>query len=127
MKRSAIQRKTPLKATSSLKAKAPMKRSRPKKASQKPAKADSRWRSRKYLDWVKAQPCVICGAPADDPHHLVGLGGLSGMGLTAPDQYVMPVCRFHHDEIHRTPELWPHQWEWITRTLAKAIEDGVFQ
>lgn len=82
------------------------------------------WRSKKYLAWVKTLPCVICGAPADDAHHAIGLG-LSGMGLTAPDQYAVPVCRGHHSEIHATPELWPKQWLWIGSTLAKALNEGI--
>lgn len=82
------------------------------------------FRSRKYLDWVKKQPCVMCGAPADDPHHIIGIGGMSGMGRKAPDSMTVPVCRPHHDEIHRTPELWPRQWEWIARTLDKALAEG---
>lgn len=85
------------------------------------------FRSRKYLNWVKQQPCVMCGAPADDPHHITGVGGMSGMGMTAPDSMVMPVCRMHHDEIHRTPELWGRQWEWISRTLDSALREGVLK
>lgn len=83
------------------------------------------FRSRRYLDWVKQQPCVMCGAPSDDPHHIISVGGMSGMGMTAPDSMAMPVCRPHHDEIHRTPELWEKQWEWVSRTLDKALRDGV--
>ena len=85
------------------------------------------FRSRKYLDWVKQQPCVLCGAPADDPHHIISVGGMSGMGMTAPDSMVIPVCRQHHDEIHRTPELWPQQWEWIARTLDRALAEGALE
>lgn len=86
-----------------------------------------RWRSDKYIRWIKQQGCIFpgCDEPAREPHHLIGLGGLSGMGLTAADSYAMPICRRHHDEIHRTPELWPEQWEWCCRTLARAMEQGV--
>lgn len=85
------------------------------------------FRSRQYLKWVKQQPCVMCGAPADDPHHLKGVGHMSGGGMTAPDSMVMPVCRRHHDEIHRTPELWDRQWEWVARTLDAALREGVLE
>ena len=85
------------------------------------------YRSRRYLDWVKQQPCVMCGALSDDPHHLVGVGHMSGMGMTAPDTMAMPVCRQHHDEIHKTPELWPQQWEWICRVIDKALSEGVLR
>ncbi len=83
------------------------------------------WRSRKYLDWVKSQPCVMCGAPSDDPHHLIGVGHMGGTGMKAPDSMVMPVCRHHHNEIHQHPSLWEKQWEWIARTLDKALAEGV--
>lgn len=79
-----------------------------------------------YKKWIKTLPCVICGAPADDPHHLKGVGHLSGGGLTAPDTYLMPTCRGCHNSIHATPEYWSQQWEWVARTLSKAIADGVF-
>lgn len=85
------------------------------------------WRSRKYLDWVKTLPCVRCFAPADDPHHLIGVGGMGGTGTKAPDSMVMPVCRGCHTFIHSTPEIWSEQWEWIAKTLKRAIDEGVFK
>ena len=83
------------------------------------------FRSKRYLQWVKTQPCVLCGSPADDAHHIIGTGNLSGMGMTAPDVFTMPACRQHHTTIHQSPEVWSAQWEWIARTLAKAVAEGV--
>lgn len=85
------------------------------------------FRSPKYLAWVKQQPCVMCGEPSDDAHHIKGVGHLSGVGMKAPDTFTMPVCRPHHDEIHRTPELWANQWEWVARTLARAVSENVLR
>lgn len=116
MKRSPLVRKTPLRA-GKLKAKSTTRR-----VMDKP---DPRWRSRSYLSWVKSLPCVLCGAPSDDAHHIKGVGNLSGAGLTSPDWAAMPACREHHDEIHRDPGLWVYQWEWVARTLGRAIEEGV--
>jgi len=82
------------------------------------------WRSKEYLAWVREQPCCVCGRPADDAHHLIGVGHMGGVGTKAPDSMAMPVCRAHHDEIHRDPNLWPDQWEWVARTLAKALEEN---
>lgn len=122
MKRTPLNRKTPLRTRTGLKPGGRLKaRSSTRRSMGTP---DPRWRNRRYLQWVKTLPCVMCGQPADDPHHIKGVGHLSGAGITAPDWAVMPVCRFHHDEIHATPELWPLQWEWITRTLGAAIEQG---
>lgn len=30
-----------------------------------------RWTSEKFTRWVKSQPCACCGAPSDDPHHIM--------------------------------------------------------
>jgi len=54
-------------------------------------------RSRKYLDFVKRQPCCYCSAPADDPHHFAGSRGTS---LKASDYHTVPLCRGHHTEWH---------------------------
>lgn len=85
-----------------------------------------RWASKKYIDWIKEQPCVVCGAPAE-PHHIKGVGQMSGGKLKAADWAVMPLCHVHHDAMQHTPELWPEQWEYIARTLGKAITDGFFK
>lgn len=85
------------------------------------------WRSRHYLDWVASQPCCVCGAPADEAHHIKGTGGMSGTGMKAPDSASMPMCRTHHDEMHRDPSLWPDQYRYITATLIRAIDQGVFK
>ncbi len=82
------------------------------------------FRSAKYLKWVKSLPCCICGSPADDAHHLIGVG-LGGMGMTAPDSMAIPVCRGHHREIHAEPELWGSQWQYVARTLARAFDEGI--
>lgn len=55
---------------------------------------------RKWLQFVKSQPCVCCGRPADDPHHIIGYGGK--MGGKAHDLFTIPLCRIHHDELHRS-------------------------
>lgn len=57
------------------------------------------WRSKKYIKWLKTQPCVISGLPADDPHHIIG-HGFSGMGTKAPDWAMIPLNREIHTELH---------------------------
>lgn len=83
--------------------------------------------SRKYLDWVRTLDCAHCGAPADDPHHIKGVGHFSGIGRKAADWLVMPLCRPCHNAFHEQPELWSLQWEYITRTLDQAFLDGVVE
>jgi hypothetical protein len=84
------------------------------------------WRNRRYLDWVKSLPCVLTGAPADDPHHAIGVG-LGGMGTKAPDWAALPVTRASHSRFHVEPVLWPRQWSDIAATLLTALERGVIR
>ncbi|AVJ17194.1 hypothetical protein CLM71_08645 [Serratia sp. MYb239] len=59
-----------------------------------------RWESKPYLKWVKSQPCAACGGTADDPHHIIG-HGQGGMATKAHDLFTIPLCRKHHDYLHR--------------------------
>jgi len=81
-------------------------------------------RSKKYKAWVVSLNCCNCGAPADDPHHAIGVGE-SGAGMTACDLLIMPMCRGCHTWIHNTPEAWPNQWMWISKTLQRAVKEGI--
>lgn len=115
MKRSEIQRKTPLRAAS------PKKRK--PRSMQKVHKAkDCRWRSKKYLAFVRSLPCCFCAHPADDAHHIIGMFGLSGMGLTAPDSYAMSLCRPHHAAVHASPDLQQQQPDWLRWTIRRGLE-----
>lgn len=51
-------------------------------------------RDRKYLDWLRDQPCVACGFPhgCDPSHH-----GRHGLGIKAPDDRAVSMCRRCHD------------------------------
>ena len=122
MKRTgSIQRKTPLKNRSELKGRKPMNRSRKPR---RQAANDSAWRSETYLAWVRRQSCVCCTGPGGDAHHVIGLHwGLSGMGTTAPDSYVMPVCRACHQRIHASPELQLSQPAWLRQTIGRATKE----
>ncbi|MGJ7325507.1 DUF968 domain-containing protein [Morganella morganii] len=64
-----------------------------------------RWECLKYLQWVKSQPCCVCGQQADDPHHIIG-HGTGGTGTKTHDIFTIPLCRIHHDELHRDPAAW---------------------
>ncbi|WP_262927376.1 DUF968 domain-containing protein [Phytohalomonas tamaricis] len=83
---------------------------------------NQRFRSRQYLNWVKQQPCCCCEAPADDPHHIKGIGHLSGAGLTAPDSFAIGLCRPCHDALHARPELLALQPVWLLDTLSKGMK-----
>ena len=87
------------------------------------------WRSAKYLDWVRSQPCYMTMKTREegviiDPHHIKGIGHFSGVGQTAPDYLVMPLSREKHELVQSVPALWPLQFEMIVNTLDKAIREG---
>ena len=120
MKRSPLQRKTPL-ASGPGPARKPMSRKPKAKASN-----DCRWRSPDYLAFVRSLPCCLCGASPCDAHHLIGLGwGLSGMGLTAPDSFAMPLCRHHHQLTHANSAIQGLQPQWLKATIRAAFQAGV--
>ena len=58
-----------------------------------------RTRNAKYRLNVRRQPCLICGAQADDAHHL-RFAQDRGMGLKVSDHFCVPLCRGHHRENH---------------------------
>lgn len=124
MKRSSpMRRKTPLSQGAPLK-RAPMKRA-PKR---RPAKAanDERWRSPEYLAWVRTLPCSVCGATQGViAHHLIGMWGVSGMGLKAPDSLAMPACDGPgdtcHREIHSDKTIRCRQPDFLRDTISRAV------
>ena len=116
-----LKRKTPLRAKSPMK-RTTMKRSRKRKRASAVGK---HWENPKYLEWVKTQPCVLTGQPADEAHHLIGLHGTGAMGMTAPDFMTMPVTRGAHQQIHEKPELQAFQALWVLQPLEKAFREGV--
>ncbi|MBH2810146.1 DUF968 domain-containing protein [Serratia liquefaciens] len=68
-----------------------------------------RWTSEKFTRWVKSQPCACCGNPSDDPHHIIG-HGQGGMATKAHDFFTIPLCRKHHDELHRDLSRWEEEY-----------------
>lgn len=84
--------------------------------------------SRRYMNWVKTLPCCSCGAPADDPHHIVDVG-FKGMGTKVPDYWAIPVCRHCHDALHADVQAWEaskgSQFEHALLTLTQAIHESI--
>ena len=86
-------------------------------------------RDKNYLKWVRDElECSICGCPFPDPHHLIG-HGQGGMATKASDYFIMPLCRKHHDELHRGVNTWEmnhgNQIYWIARTMLLAASHGI--
>ncbi len=73
-------------------------------AGERPALArpkDQRLRDKAHLAFVASQPCLVCGRQPSHAHHL-RFAQPRAMGLKVSDEYVVPLCNGHHDELHRT-------------------------
>ena len=60
-----------------------------------------RYRDKAHLKFVASQACLICGREQSDPHHL-GFAQPRALGRKVSDEYVVPLCRTHHREVHRS-------------------------
>lgn len=58
-----------------------------------------RIKSVSYCLKVKAEPCLVCGYKPVDPHHLT-FAQPKALGKKVGDQYVVPLCRDHHNKLH---------------------------
>lgn len=59
-----------------------------------------RYRSKEHMAVVKSHGCCICRNPVADAHHLRIVGHKRGMSVKNGDDYTIPLCRRHHDELH---------------------------
>jgi hypothetical protein len=59
-----------------------------------------RYRNRAHLEFMAAQPCLICERRPSDAHHL-RFAQLSALGRRVSDEFTVPLCRSHHRALHR--------------------------
>ena len=59
-----------------------------------------RIRDRDHVRYVTKQPCLVCGRRPSDPHHL-RFAQDRALGRKVSDEFVVPLCRGHHREVHR--------------------------
>jgi ERF superfamily len=62
-----------------------------------------RARDKAHLKFVSKQPCLICGRRPADPHHLRS-SQPPALGRKVSDEFVVPLCRTHHREVHRSSD-----------------------
>lgn len=62
---------------------------------------EKRIRDAEHLAFVRTQACLVCGRRPVHAHHL-RFAQPRGMGLKVSDEFTVPVCSTHHDELHRT-------------------------
>ena len=63
-------------------------------------------RDRKYLDWLRGEPCIVTGLRGNDhetvdPAHI----GTRGKGIKSPDNEVLPLLHSIHQEAHNKGEM----------------------
>ena len=59
-----------------------------------------RTRNKAHLRFVAAQPCLVCQRSPCDPHHL-RFAQPRALGRKVSDEFVVPLCRDHHRQLHR--------------------------
>jgi hypothetical protein len=59
-----------------------------------------RYADKEHLRFVVQQPCLVCGRMPSDPHHLRFMQPRA-LGWKVSDEFVAPLCRTHHREVHR--------------------------
>ena len=59
-----------------------------------------RYRDKAHLRTVSAMPCLICGQGPSHAHHLK-FAQSHGLAQKVSDEYVVPLCALHHNDLHR--------------------------
>ena len=70
-----------------------------------------RVRDREHVRSVAQKPCLVCGRRPSDPHHL-RFAQSRALSRKVSDEFVVPLCRGHHREVHRCGDetaWWRHR------------------
>jgi hypothetical protein len=65
-----------------------------------PIQKSIRKRNKAHLAFVASQPCLVCRRTPCDAHHLKFAQPRS-LGRKVSDEFTVPLCRQHHQELHR--------------------------
>jgi hypothetical protein len=63
-------------------------------------KGPPRKRSKAHLLFVRGQPCLVCKQTPSDAHHLK-FAQPRALGRKVSDEFTVPLCRPHHQALHR--------------------------
>jgi hypothetical protein len=61
---------------------------------------ERRVRDSEHLKFVRTKPCLVCGRQPSHAHHLT-FAQARGVAMKSSDEFVVPLCALHHDELHR--------------------------
>ena len=76
-----------------------------------------RIRCKEHLRYVASQPCVICGRSPSHAHH-VRYAQRRGLGIKVSDEFTVPLCATHHQQLHNTTK--EREW-WEERKVDPLI------
>ena len=71
---------------------------------------EKRIRDPEHLAFVASQPCLICGRRPAQAHHL-RFAQPRAMAMKVSDEFTVPLCNTHHDQLHRSGDeraFWAH-------------------
>lgn len=60
-----------------------------------------RKRSKAHLRFIREQPCLVCNQSPCDAHHLK-FAQPRALGRKVSDEFTVPLCRTHHEDLHRS-------------------------
>src|SRR4029079_5244599 len=63
--------------------------------------------------FVAQLACLVCGRAPSHAHH-IRYAQTRALGLKVSDEFTVPLCSVHHDEIHRTGD--ERSW-WVRRQI----------
>jgi Rad52/22 family double-strand break repair protein len=66
-----------------------------------PLAIPKRLRDAEHLQFVAAQPCVVCGRTPSHAHH-IRFAQPRAMGAKVSDEFTVPLCFLHHRSLHDT-------------------------
>ena len=65
-----------------------------------PIRKELRRRNKAHIAFVGAQPCLVCQRFPCDAHHLK-FAQPRALGRKVSDEFTVPLCREHHNDLHR--------------------------
>lgn len=60
-----------------------------------------RYRNPKHLSYVRENPCCVCKTDQDIHAHHIMYAQPRGTSLKVCDSYTVPLCVYHHMELHQ--------------------------
>lgn len=83
-------------------------------------------RDRKYLDYLRSQPCIFTGMRGSDPMHI----GTAGKAVKSPDNEALPVLHEIHSEAHQRGEMTvirENMPDWLLREMLRCYARAEYE